>query len=81
MNEDKETYDLLERLPEITTLSIQVAHRIKDYSDAEVATVISGILHCLGYEYGRDSLGILKTVSAVFPLTFEQLQESMEGGD
>ena len=81
MNEDKETYDLLERLSEITTLSIQVAQSIKDYSDVDVGTVISGILDCLGYEYGRDSLGILKTISAVFPRTFEQLHESMEGGD
>lgn len=81
MQEDKETYDLIEKVSEISILSIQIAHHIKDYSDTEVGTVIMGILDCLGYEYGRDSVGILKSVSAVFPLTFEQLQESMEGGD
>lgn len=81
MNDDKETYDLLKRLSEITNLSIQVAHRIKDYSDVEIGTVIAGILDCLGSEYGRDSAGILKSVSEVFPITFEMLQESMEGGD
>lgn len=81
MQEDKETYNLLERVSEITLLSIQIAHHIKDYSDTEVSTVIMGILDCLGSEYGRDSVGILKSVSEVFPMTFEQLQESMEGGD
>lgn len=81
MNEDKETYDLFNRLSEITMISSEVAKRIKDYSDAEVGVVISGILDCLGYEYGRDSIHILDMVSEVFPLTFEQLQESMEGGD
>lgn len=81
MNDDKEIYNLLERLSEITNLSIQVAHRIKDYSDVEVGTVITGILDCLGSEYGRDSVGILKSVSEVFPITFEMLQETTEGGD
>lgn len=81
MNDDKETYNLLERLSEITSLSIQVAHHIKDYSDAEVGTVISGILDCLAHNYGRDSFSILDMVSEVFPMTFEQLMESEEGGD
>lgn len=81
MNDDKETYDLLDKLSEITNLSIQVAHHIKDYSDAEVGTVITGILDCLGHNYGRDSIHILDMVSEVFPMTFEQLMESEEGGD
>lgn len=81
MTDDKETYNLLERLSEIVTLSVQVAHHIKDYSDTEVGSVIMGILDCLGSEYGRDSAGILKSVSEVFPITFEMLQETMEGGD
>ena len=81
MNDDNEIFNLLERLSEIVNLSIQVAHHIKDYSDTEVATVIMGILDCLGSEYGRDSAGILKAVSEMFPITFEMLQETMEGGD
>lgn len=81
MTYDKETNDLFKRLAEITDLSAQFASHIKDYSDVEVGTVISGILDFLGSEYGRDSAGILKSVSEVFPITFEMLQESMEGGD
>ncbi len=81
MQEDKETYDLFKKLSEISMISSQIAERIKDYSDAEVGTVITGILDYLGYEYGRDSVGILDMVSHVFPITFEQLMESEEGGD
>lgn len=81
MTYDKETYDSFKRLEEITVLSTQVASNIKDYSDVEIGTAIMGILDCLGYEYGRDSAGILKSVSEVFPITFEMLQETMEGGD
>lgn len=81
MNEHKEIYDLFNKLSEITMISTQFVERIKDYSDTEVATVIMAILDRLGTEYSRDSVGILKSVSEVFPSTFEMLSETMEGGE